>query len=227
MKKQFAVIGLGRFGLSVAKTLTELGCEVLAIDLDEDRIKAVSDFVTYALVMDAMDEKALRQAGVQNMDAVVVSIGEKTEANILVVVMLKEMGIGNIIAKAVSPLHGKVLEHLKVQKIIYPERDMAVRVAHSLVRPTIMEQLELSPEYSIVEMPAPPFLVGKTLMESQLRPKYGVTVIAIKKMALAEKGERKELWDVNPLPTDVINPTDVLVLIGGNKELANLSATTE
>jgi len=221
MKKQFAVIGLGRFGSSVAIALAESGSEVIAIDKDDEKVKNISDLVTYALVLDAIDEKALRSAGVQNVDVAIVSIGENIEANILVVMLLKELKIKTIIAKAVTALHGKVLEHLAVDKIVYPERDMAIRVAHGLVRPGIVDLLELSPEYSIIEMPAPAVFVGKSLQDNQLRIKYGVNLIAIKRMK-SEKGIQRETWNVNPLPTDIINEGDLLVTIGLNKDLERL-----
>lgn len=221
MKKQFAVIGLGRFGFSVAKTLVELDSEVIAIDREEERVKSVTDFATYSVQLDAMDEKALRSVGVQNVDTAIVSIGENIEASILVVMILKEMGIKNIIAKAVTPLHGKVLENLGVHRIVYPERDMAVRVAHSLIRPKVLEELELSEEYSIVELPTPKDLIGKTLKESQLRSKYGVNLIAIKRKVI-EKGITREVWNVNPLPTDIMEEGDILVIIGSNKDIDRL-----
>jgi trk system potassium uptake protein TrkA len=221
MKKQFAVIGLGRFGSSVAIALAESGSEVIAIDKDDDKVKNISDLVTYGLVLDAIDEKALRSAGVQNVDVAIVSIGENIEANILVVMLLKELKIKTIIAKAVTSLHGKVLEHLAVDKIIFPERDMAIRVAHGLVRPGIVDLLELSPEYSIIEMPAPTVFVGKSLLENQMRIKYGVNLIAIKRIK-SDKGVRHETWNVNPLPTDIINEGDLLVTIGLNKDLERL-----
>jgi trk system potassium uptake protein TrkA len=222
MKKHIAVIGLGRFGFSVAKTLAKYGSEVIAIDREEERVKKVSEFVSYAVQLDAMDEKALRSVGVQNVDTAIVSIGENIEASILVVMLLKEIGIRNIIAKAVTTLHGKVLENLGVQRIIFPERDMAIRVAHSLIRPNVLEQLELSQEYSIVELPTPPRLIGKTLKESQLRSKYGVNLIAIKRKVTTEKGIIREAWNVNPLPSDIMQEGDVLVLIGFNKDLEKL-----
>lgn len=221
MKKQFAVIGLGRFGSSVAIALAESGSEVIAIDKDDEKVKNISDLVTYALVLDAIDEKALRSAGVQNVDVAIVSIGENIEANILVVMLLKELKIKTIIAKAVTSLHGKVLEHLAVDKIIFPERDMAIRVAHGLVRPGIVDLLELSPEYSIIEMPAPAVFVGKSLLENQMRLKYGVNLIAIKRIK-SDKGVQQETWNVNPLPTDIINEGDLLVTIGLNKDLERL-----
>ena len=222
MKKQFAVIGLGRFGFSVAKTLAKYGSDVIAIDNHEERVKKAADYVTYSVQLDAMDEKALRSVGVQNVDTAIVSIGENIEASILVVMILKEMGIKNIIAKAVTTLHGKVLENLGVQKIVFPERDMAIRIAHSLIRPKVLEQLELSEEYSIVELPTPAHLIGKTIKESQLRSKYGVNLIAIKRKVTTEKGIIKEAWNVNPLPTDVMQEGDVLVLIGLNEDLDKL-----
>jgi trk system potassium uptake protein len=224
MKKHFAVIGLGRFGFSVAKTLAKYGSEVIAIDREEERVKKVSEFVSYAVQLDAMDEKALRSVGVQNVDTAIVSIGENIEASIFVVMLLKELGIKNIIAKAVTTLHGKVLENLGVQRIIYPERDMAIRVAHSLIRPKVLEQLELSQEYSVVELPTPAHLIGKTLKESQLRTKYGVNLIAIKRQVKTEKGIVKEAWNVNPLPSDIMQKSDVLVLIGFNEDLDRLEA---
>jgi trk system potassium uptake protein TrkA len=222
MKKQFAVIGLGRFGFSVAKTLAKYGSEVIAIDRDEERVKKVAEFVAYAVQLDAMDEKALRSVGVQNFDTAIVSIGEKIEASILVVMILKEMGIKNIIAKATTTLHGKVLENLGVHRIIYPERDMAVRVAHSLIRPSVLEQLELSEEYSIVELPTPTHLIGKTLRDSQLRSNYRVNLIAIKRKVTTEKGIVKEAWNVNPVPTDVMEQGDILVIIGLNEDIDKL-----
>lgn len=219
MKKHYAVIGLGRFGFSVAKTLAKYDAEVIAIDSQEERVKKAADFVAYAVQLDAIDEKALRSVGVQNVDTAIVSIGENIEASILVVMLLKELGIRNIIAKAVTTLHGKVLENLGVNRIIFPERDMAIRVAHSLIRPSVLEQLELSQEYSIVELPTPDNLIGKTLKDTQLRTRYGVNLIAIKRKITTEKGIIKDSWNVNPLPTDTIEKEDILVLIGLNEDL--------
>ncbi|HWR90458.1 MAG TPA: TrkA family potassium uptake protein [Dissulfurispiraceae bacterium] len=222
MKKQYAVIGLGRFGYSVAKTLTEMDCEVIAIDNDEEKVKTLADLVTYAVVLDAMDDKALRSVGVQNVDGAIVSIGENIEASILVVMILKDLGVKHIVAKAVTQLHGRVLENLKVDRIVYPERDMAIRIAQSLIRPSIVEQLELSADYSIVELPAPGMLIGKTLRESQLRRSHGVSVIAIRRTE-EEKGVDKERWILNPLATDAISAGDLLVLIGKNEDLEKFS----
>jgi trk system potassium uptake protein TrkA len=221
MKKQFAIIGLGRFGSAVAETLVKHDAEVLAIDKDETKVKALTDRVTLALELDATDEKALREAGVQNVDVAVVSIGENIEASILVVMLLKELGIKEIIAKAVNDLHGKVLSHIGVNKVVYPERDMAQRVAQSLIKPEFLEQIVLSPEYSIVEMPAPAFLWEKSIRESNLRAEYGVSIIAIKHQSIVN-GEKKEIWNINPSPDDVIHKEDILVVLGANSDIEKL-----
>jgi trk system potassium uptake protein TrkA len=220
MRKTYAVIGLGRFGYNMAKTLAENGCEVIAVDRDEERVKKIADRVTLAVQLEAMDEKSLRSIGVQNVDIAVVSIGENIEASILVVMILRELGVKYIVAKAVTTLHGKVLANLKVDKIVYPERDMAVRVAHALIRPAIMEQLELSPEYSIIEIPSPASLVNKSLKESRLRPDYGVNLIAIKRH---DGATGRDGWNLNPDPSEVIQAGDVLVIVGENKNLERLS----
>mgnify|MGYP005847011451 CR=1 FL=1 len=225
-KRQFAVIGLGRFGYSVARTLVEKGMEVLAIDNDPEKVQAVSDFVTLAVECDATDEKALRAAGIHNVDAAVVSIGENIEASILIVMTLIDMDIKEVIAKAVSPIHGKVLRNIGASRIVFPERDMAVRVAASLVTPATIEELELSPYYSIVEFPAPEVIVGKTLRESRLRSDFGVNVVAIRRKVpfVREYGETDftEEWNVTPSPDERIEDGDVLVVIGAKEKIKML-----
>ena len=221
MKKQYVVVGLGRFGYWVAKTLIDLDCEVLAIDIDEEKVEDVSDFVTHAVVLDATDEKALHSVGLQDMDAAIVSVGKNIESSIMAVMILKECGIKYIVAKAVTPLHGRVLKNLKVNKIVHPERDVAIRITKNLINPNVIDQLELSSEYSIVEIPAPKPLIGKSLKESQLRNTYGVNLIAIKRKEIANTGE-KERMKVIPSSSEVIDKDDFLVLIGLNKDLEKL-----
>src|SRR3972149_576599 len=159
--RQFAVIGLGRFGYNVAETLVKKGYEVLAIDKDEEKIEMVSDFATYAVQCDATDVKALKAVSTQNVDVAVVSIGEDIEASILIVMTLKELGVGQIIAKAVTPIHGRILMNLGVTEVIFPERDAAVRLAHRLIAPNVLEYLERSPGYSIEEIAVPSKIAGK------------------------------------------------------------------
>ena len=146
-KRTFAVIGLGRFGSAMATTLASLGHDVIGIDGDEDRVRAVADLVSLSMQLDATDEKAIRAAGINDVDVAVVSIGENIESSLLVVTLLRELGIGQIVAKAVTPLHGRILEKLGVSRVVFPEREMAVRVAHGLVMPNVIDYIELSKDY--------------------------------------------------------------------------------
>lgn len=211
--KQFAVIGLGRFGSSLARTLSQMGYEVLAVDSDVERVNAVSDEVTYAVQADAMEEEALKSLGLRNFDAVIVAIGQEVKASILVTVMLKEMGVARVVAKANDELHGKVLQRVGADVVVFPERDMGVRLAHALVSRNIIDQIHLSPEYSIVEIVAPARFVGKTLEESALRKKYGVTVLAIR---------RNEEIIVSPGAGQVLREGDVLVIIGRDEKIKEI-----
>lgn len=180
-KKQFVVIGLGRFGKSVARTLSSLGKDVLGIDLIESEVQAVANEITHAVQADARDEETLKTLGVRNFDVGIVAIGEDLESNILITVMLKELGIDYVVVKAQNSLHGTVLEKLGVDKVIYPEKDMGVRLAHNLVTSNVMDFIELSPNYGVVEIVAPAKFTNKSLGELNLRAKYGINVITIKK----------------------------------------------
>jgi trk system potassium uptake protein TrkA len=225
--RQIAVIGLGRFGYHVAETLTKLGHEVLAIDRDEEQITRVGEFATYAVQCDATDEKALRAISTQNVDMAVVSIGENIEASILVVMTLRELGIKRVIAKAVTPIHGKILESMGVAEVIYPERDAGVRLAHRLSAPNVLEYLQLSPGYSIEEVAVPPMLVGKRLGECQIRPTFRVNIIAIKKKAstvIKGKVQSQELVNFTPLPEDLLENGDILVLVGREEDLEKFAS---
>jgi trk system potassium uptake protein TrkA len=198
-RRSFAVIGLGRFGSAIAKTLSELGHDVVGVDGDEDKVRELADVLTLALQLDATDEKALRAAGLKDVDVAIVSIGENIESSLLVVTLLRELGIEHIVAKAVTALHGRILEKLGVTRVVFPEREMAVRIAHSLVVPNVLDYIELSNEFSIVEVPAPAEFVGKTLRDIGLRSRFGLTTI-----------------------DDVIQEGDVLSLLGSNERLGQL-----
>lgn len=211
--RQFAVIGLGRFGQSVAITLARMGYEVLAIDTDEERVNEVMEHVTHAVQIDALDEHALKSLGIRNFDVVIVAIGQDMQASILVTVMLKEMGVREVIAKARTELHGRVLAKVGADKVVFPERDMGIRVARALVTKNILDQIELSPDYSILELVAPEEFVGKTLEESAIRLKHGVTVLAIR---------RGSDVIISPGAKQVIEPGDILVTVGRNDRLKRL-----
>jgi trk system potassium uptake protein TrkA len=226
MTRQFAVIGLGRFGYSVAETLIKKGYEVLAIDSDEAKIEAVSDFATYAVQCDATDERALKAVSVQNVDVAVVSIGENIEASILIVMTLKELGVKEIMAKAVTRLHGKILTNMGVTEVIYPERDAAIRLAHRLIAPNVLEYLELAQGYSIEEIEVPGQFVGKPLREASIRTTYGINVIAIKRrVTKLVRGEWQNIeeMNVNPDAEDILQKGDVMVIVGKEEDLDRLS----
>ncbi|MEW5762781.1 MAG: TrkA family potassium uptake protein [Bacillota bacterium] len=211
--RQFAVIGLGRFGQSVAITLARMGYEVLAVDTDEEKVNEIMEHVTHAVQIDALDENALKSIGIRNFDVVIVAIGQDMQASILATVILKEMGVKHVIAKARTELHGRVLSKVGADKVVFPERDMGIRVARALVTKNILDQIELSPDYSILELVAPEAFVGKTLEESALRLKHGVTVLAIRRGADVI---------ISPGGKQVIEPGDILVTVGRNDRLKRL-----
>lgn len=220
MKKQtFAIIGLGRFGSAMATTLTELGQDVIGIDANEERVQRHADMIRSAVQLDANDERALRAVGVQDVDVAVISIGENIEASLLAVMLVKDLGVPRIIAKAVTALHGRILERIGVDRVIFPERDMAVRVAHSLVVANVLDYIELSRDFSIIEIPAPGAFAGKSLKDLQLRNRFGLTLIAIKRKP---SGAGQEVTNVAPDANDQIEAGDVLALLGSNERLAQL-----
>src|SRR6056297_2924548 len=208
--KQFIVIGLGRFGSSVAKTLTDNGHDVLAIDLNHQIIQDISNDVTHAVEADATDEEALRTLGVRNFDVAVISIGDNIHANILSTLILKEMGVPYVIVKAQDTLHGKVLKKVGADRVVYPERDMGVRIAHNLISSNVLDYIEFAPDYSIVEIIATSNMIGKSLYELELRSQFGVNVMAIK---------RGQHINVTPGANDKVLEGDTLVVMGKNKNL--------
>jgi len=210
-KKQFAIIGMGRFGSSVARTLYNLNFEVLAIDSDEHRTQEVINMVTHAVQADSTDEEALRALGVRNFDVVVVAIGQDIQASILTTLILKDMGVKMLVAKAQNELHGKVLAKIGADKVIYPERDMGHRVAHNLISPNILDHIELSDDYSIVDLQVGPSLIGKNLRQLDIRNKYQCNVMGIK----SNNGK----MNIAPHAEDLIKENDVLVVVGKNEDL--------
>lgn len=219
-RKQFGVIGLGRFGSAIATTLAELGHDVIGVDGDEERVHQLADVIEHAIQLDATDERALRAAGIQEVDTAVVSIGENIESSLLVVMLLRELGIGNIVAKAVTPLHGRILQKLGVSRVIFPEREIAIRLAHSLVIPNVIDYIELSRDFSIIEIPAPEAFIGRTLKQLELRPRYGLTLIAVKRRA--GPADPAVVTNIAPPADETILAGDVLALLGSNERLAQL-----
>jgi len=217
-KKQYAIIGMGRFGSSIANKLYEAGNEVLGIDMNEDRIDESKEFVTSAVIADTTEESALREIGIRNFDVVVVAIGNDIQASILTTLILKELGVNYIVAKALNRHHGNVLEKVGADKVVYPERDMGERVAHNLMSPNVLNYIEVSKNYSIEEIQIPSPMAGKNLRELDIRARYNLSVIAIK-----SGGE----ISVNPSPDQVINENDVLLMIGENARLKQFAKVME
>jgi len=213
--RQFAIIGLGRFGSNMAKALHKMGYEVLAIDKSMEKVQEFSNEFTHVVQADATDENALRALGILNFDVVVVAIGEDLQSNIMTTLQLKEIGAPYIVATARNTLQIKLLEKIGADRVVSPERDMARRVAYNLASTSVMDYIELSPQFSIVEITVPKAFLNKTLMESNIRAKYGINVVAIK---------RDENLIISPLPTEKLQQGDIAIVVGSNDGINGLEA---
>ncbi len=216
--RQFAVIGLGRFGLSIAKTLAQKNCQVLAIDKDEDKVQDISDSVAQAVCLDATDEKALKAVGIKQIDVAIVSVGNNIEASILIALLLKDIAIKEVIAKAVTPQQGKVLEKIGVDRIIFPERDMGERLANALTSPKVADYLQLSENCGIIEIKPPKDFIGKTLKALNVRAKYQLNIIAVKR----KNAQGEEIVNVVPMAEEIIREGDMLLVAGANEAIEKL-----
>ena len=212
-KKQYLVIGLGRFGRSVCETLYENGSEVMAMDIDQQRVNEAADISTHAVCADAMIADNLEQIDISGFDVAVVNIGEDIKASGIVTMLCKEMGVPMVVAKAQDETHGLMLKKLGADKVIYPERDMGRRVAHNLRSAKIMDFIEVSPDYSLSEIKPLDKWIGKDLGQLGMRVKYGINVLAIK------NGE-----DVNAAPdaATVVREDDIMLVICEEKTLRML-----
>ncbi|SMP40733.1 potassium channel family protein [Anoxynatronum buryatiense] len=208
--KQFAVIGCGRFGTAVAKTLYKNGYDVLAIDECADIVQHLSESVTHAASIDVKDEHALRAVGMRNIDVAIIAIGSDIKASIMATLVVKELGVKYVVAKAQDELHAKVLYKIGADRVIFPERDMGVRLAYNLTSTNILDYIELAPDYSIMEITAPEKWIDKTLQEANVRSKYGLSVLAVK---------HGEAINVSPHADAVVRRGDVLVVVGLNDDL--------
>jgi len=208
--KSYLVIGLGRFGQSVSRQLCALGAEVLVMDMHSDLVQHVANDVTHAVVGDAQDKEVLRALGVRNFDCAIVAIGDNLAASVLITMNLKELEVPYIVCKAYDETHRRVLEKLGVNRVVIPEQEYAQRLGRSLISHNVLDYIELSEEYGILEVPAPKSWVGKTLRELNVRAKLGVNIIAI------ESGKK---INVAPGAEYVIQPEDNLVVLGENYAL--------
>ncbi|MBT2647361.1 TrkA family potassium uptake protein [Bacillus sp. ISL-34] len=210
-KRQYAVIGLGRFGTSVAHRLYTAGQEVLGIDVNEERVENAELSVTHAIMADTTEEETLKSIGIRNFDCVIVAIGNDMQSSILTTLLLKELGVEKVIAKALNKNHGQVLTKIGADWVIYPERDMGERVANQLLSPNMLNYIELSKEYNIEEIILPMSMKGKSLRELDLRAKYNISVIAI-----VSNGE----IIIAPSPDQDIHEKDMLLVVGNKEDLA-------
>lgn len=213
--KSFVIIGLGRFGSSVAKELYKRGNEVLAVDFDEDAVQRIKDSVTHAAVGDCTDEKVLRSLGVRNFDCAIVAVATSIQNSILITLLLKELGVKYVVAKGQSELHTKVLDRIGADKVVFPENDMGQRIAQTLANDNIVDFIELSPDFSIVEIVAPKNWVGSTLLDLNVRAKYGVNVLAI-------RGQDGNIITISPSAKQVLNSGDILIVVGENSTIEQL-----
>lgn len=211
--KQFVVFGVGRFGQSVAKTLADSGCEVLVVDNDADRIQDIADFVTHAVVTDVTDTEELENLGIRNFDGAIIGIGENLEASVMATILVKEMGVGYILAKANNEMHGKILKKVGADTVIFPEKEMGIRIANNVLMGNFFDAVELSTTFSMMEVEVPAVWAGHSLQELDLRRKYKINVVAIK---------RKDDLRIDLDPGKPLSKDEILIVIGKNNQLHEL-----
>lgn len=210
MSKEYVVIGLGRFGGSIVRELNALDMDVMAIDADEARVNEFSDIATHAVIADTTDEAVMKSLGIRNFDHVIVAIGENIQASTLTTLILKELGVKKVTAKAQNDYHAKILNKIGADTVVHPERDMGRRIAHNVASASVLDYLELSDEYSIVEIKAGERLAGSSILELDVRANYGINIIAVKR--------GKDIL-VAPDPNENIEFHDILIVIGHDNDL--------
>lgn len=216
-KKTFAVIGIGRFGLSVVEELIKVGHEVLVLDRDKTRINKVSKIATHAVVVDTSDESALKEVGIQSIEHVIVAIGKPIEDSIMTTLILKEIGVKKVTVKVQNDYHAKVVQRLGADEIIQPERITGTRLAHSIVSDTILEFYDLSENHSFVVVQATQKIVDTTVANLDLRDKFHINLVAIKRDGKI----------IIPKPDETFEETDQLLLVGENTDLNKFSTWSE
>jgi len=210
MKKQFVVVGCGRFGQSVAIKLAELDCEVMVVDKSEEIIQGISDKVTYAVQADATDENSIKALGIRNFDVAIVTIGSDIQSSILVTLLVKELGVKYIVAKAQNPSHAKVLYKIGANRVVFPEKEMGIKIAKNLVSGNVLDFIDLAPDYSILEVSMLDEWVGKNLVQIDMRRNHKISVIAIR---------RDDEMDINVGPEKILLQDDILIVVGHNDDL--------
>ena len=215
--QQFAILGLGKFGMEIAKALYNYGYEVLAVDIDEEKVNEITNFCTHSLVADVSEESTLRSIGIENFDTVVIAIGNNMQASIITALTCMEMGVKNILAKAHNEKHGKVLNKIGINQVIYPEAAMAIKVATTLINPNIQNHMEIVAGYSIAEIRIPDKWINKNLGELALRSEYAVNVLIIIRA--------NDEVITSPTGDTLLQEDDIIVVGGSNPDIENLSFT--
>lgn len=213
-KKRFAVIGLGNFGAHVARTLYEAGKDVIAIDLNGEAVQDAAEWATQAVVADATERSTLESLGIGEVDAAIISLGDRMDIITLAALHIKEMGVPHIAVKALSEEHGRILQALGIHEVIHPEKAMAIRLANRLARTDVVDFLPLLPGYAITELKAPPEFVGKSVRDLALRNTLNVQLVGIQH----KEGEERRL-NIVPRADDVIYEDDLLILLGEDRDL--------
>ncbi|MEM9807914.1 MAG: TrkA family potassium uptake protein [Cyanobacteria bacterium P01_D01_bin.56] len=216
--RQFAVIGLGRFGRAVCLTLHGMGYEVLGIDSDEHRVAQVltDQIAAHAVQLDSTQPSALQEAGIPDFDTVIVAIGNYIQESIITTLNVKEAGVANVVAKASTEIHGKLLQRVGADHVVFPEFEMGCELARSITRPGVLDRFELDPDHSIVEVVVPQEFDGKTIVELDLRNHYGLTLMAISKENALDK------FEINPSPVTRLKAGSLMVVVGANKGIDKL-----
>jgi trk system potassium uptake protein TrkA len=223
--KKFVAIGLGNFGLTLAKTLVESGCEVLGVDASRDIVNQAKDFLTHAIIGDASKREVLAALSLKDFDGAVVSIGQEMAPSILISLYLKEIGMKRIVVRAISEDHGKILSQIGVTDVIYPERDMAIKLASKLAFKNVVDYLPLGEEIGIVEVPPPRPFLGKSLKELQIPGKFSCQVIGLKTYPdgdLLRLNDREAVTKIAPSADDRITEQVVMIIVGRHEDIARI-----
>lgn len=220
MKRQVLIIGLGRFGISLATTLFSMGHDVMAVDEDEKKVQTISTQITHAVQADATDEAVLRELGVSNFDVAIVTMGEAIQSSVLCTILLKKLGVPYVIARAENDLHGTILDKIGANKVVLPEREMGIRVAHSLILTDVQDYISVAPSYGVSKLATSPYFVGKSLSDIGLGRggRWGMAVLLI---------QRGKEVIVTPDRAEVVRQGDVLILAGSDEKLEQFMAETK
>lgn len=212
-KKEFVIFGAGDFGTNLAKTLANSGATIMVVDKDDKQLESIANYVTHSVCADATNPEAMRQLGIRNYDGAIVGTGHSLETSVLITMQLKEMGVPFIMVKASTDIEGRILAKVGADKVIFPEREMGIRIGNEIMNGNYFEAIELSEEYSIVDLSVPPSWVGKTLKEANIRSKHGINIIGIRSV--------NEV-NINPHADHTLTGEDILIALGHNSDIQEL-----